>query len=377
MSREALPQMLAPMMRRLRLRRSLLAALLASAGACAAASPAGAVVNGTPVDRATVPWYANVGGCGGTLVAPDRVLTAAHCVAGLTPSQLGAVSVGGVTRTPTAIALHPNWRARNGDSFLDDVAIVGLDQPVTGVPIVTLGGAELGEARILGQGRPFAPGTGHSEASMYDSTLRTADLRVIGDRECAALFKTYKNPSGEKFDPRMRCAIDADGLEPLSSGCFGDSGGPLWTGTPDAPVQLGIVSWGGNCGADHRPSVFADVARYRDFITDPAPTWAPTNITGTARIRGTARPGQRLTCSVSGHRGAPGTTLSYGWSIVGAGTSHFGAPKPVGTGKTYTIRRADAGHHIACFVKAGNDGGYVTLAVANKAVRRAGTGHPS
>jgi hypothetical protein len=371
MSRAALAHMLAPMMRRLRFRRSLLAALLASAGACAAASPAGAVVNGTPVDRATVPWYVNVGGCGGTLVAPDRVLTAAHCVARLTPEQLGPVAVSGVTRTPTGIALHPNWRARNGDNFLDDVAIVGLDQPMPDVPIVTLGGTDPGQDRILGQGRPFAPGTGHSEASMYDSTLRTADLRTIGDRECAALFKTYKNPSGEKFDPRMLCAIDDDGLEPLYSGCFGDSGGPLWTGASEAPVQLGVVSWGGNCGADHRPSVFADVARYRDFITSPAPTWAPTDTTGTAHIRGTARPGHRLTCSVFGHRRAgSGTSLSYAWSIVGAGTSHFGAPKPVGAGKTYTIRRTDAGHHLACFVRAANDGGYVTVAVANTAVRR-------
>jgi secreted trypsin-like serine protease len=58
----------------------------------------------------------------------------------------------------------------------------------------------------------------------------------------------------------MRCSIAADGQEPLYSGCNGDSGGPLWTGTT-APVQLG-VSWGGDRGgADHLPSVFADVAR--------------------------------------------------------------------------------------------------------------------
>jgi hypothetical protein len=353
------------------IRRHVLALLLTTAGACAMAPAAGAVVGGTPVDRATVPWYANVGGCGATLVAPDRVLTAAHCVAGLAPAQLGTVAVGGVTRTPIGVALHPSWRTRNGDNFLDDVAIVGLDQPVTGVPVVALGGAWGGVARILGQGRPFAPGTGHSEAEMYGpSLLRTADLRTIGDRECAALFKTYKNPTGERFASRMLCAIDVDGLEPLSSGCFGDSGGPLWTGTADAPVQLGVVSWGGNCGADHRPSVFADVARYRDFIADPAPAWAPTSVTGTAHIRGTARPGHRLTCTVSGHQTEPGTTLGYAWSIVGAGTSHFGAPKPVGTGKAYKVRRADAGHHVACFVTAGNDGGYVTVAVANRAVRR-------
>src|SRR4051794_20385519 len=241
----------------LRLRRHVLSLLLVAGAIGAAAPSAGAVVNGTPVDPATVPWFADVGGCGGTLVAPDRVLTAAHCVAGQTPAALGAVAVGGVTRVPTGIALHPNWRARNGESFLDDVAIVGLDQPVTDVPVVALGGADPGQAHILGRGRPFAPGTGHSEGMVLDSTLRTADLRSIGDAACGRLFQTYKNPTGERFDPRMRCSIDADGLEPLYSGCFGDSGGPLWTGAPDAPIQLGVVSWGGDCGADHRPSVFA------------------------------------------------------------------------------------------------------------------------
>lgn len=65
----------------------------------------------------------------------------------------------------------------------------------------------------------------------------------------------------------------------------------------------------------------------------------------------------------------PGTTLGYAWSIVGAGTSHFGAPKPVGVGKTYKVRRADAGHRLACVVTAANDGGYVTVALANEAAR--------
>jgi hypothetical protein len=106
--------------------------------------------------------------------------------------------------------------------------------------------------------------------------------------------------------------------------------------------------------------------------TDPAPTWAPASAAGTARIRGTARAGHRLACTVSGHRAEPGTTTGYAWSIVGAGTSHFGAPKPVGSGKTYNVRRADAGHHIACFVTTGNDGGYITVAAANTAVRRSG-----
>ena len=94
------------------------------------------------------------------------------------------------------------------------------------------------------------------------------------------------------------CAIDSDGLAPLSSGCNGDSGGPLYAGPASAPVLLGVVSYGGSrCGADHLPSVFAEVGRLRLFITDPDPVWAPLS-TAPGRITGARRPGSRLACVI-------------------------------------------------------------------------------
>jgi secreted trypsin-like serine protease len=48
-----------------------------------------------------------------------------------------------------------------------------------------------------------------------------------------------------------------------------------------------VVSWGGSkCGADRLPSVFAQVSRYRSFIADPSPTWAPA-AAQPARVTGT------------------------------------------------------------------------------------------
>jgi V8-like Glu-specific endopeptidase len=58
-------------------RGSLLALLLA----LVMATPSAAVVGGQPVDPATAPWFVSVGSCGGTLAAPDRIVTAGHCVA--------------------------------------------------------------------------------------------------------------------------------------------------------------------------------------------------------------------------------------------------------------------------------------------------------
>lgn len=239
---------------------------------CVWAVPAQAVVGGEKITMKDVPYFGFVANCGGTLVAPDRMVTAAHCVAH--QPDLGQTVVNGETRTITKVALHPNYRHRNGDIALDDIALVQLDAPITSVAPVTLGKVE-GNARIVGAGRPFAPGTGHSEAEIYGNAgLREATLRQMKDADCAKAFEHNHPATGERFNaPRMLCGIDVDGKEPLSSGCFGDSGGPFIQGT----TLIGVVSWGGDrCGADHSPSVFADVAHYRSFITSSNPGWVTT-----------------------------------------------------------------------------------------------------
>jgi hypothetical protein len=320
--------------------------------ACAIAAPAQAVVGGEKIAPTDVPWFTFVGGCGGTLVAPDRILTAGHCVADRGFDDLGQVAVNGQLRDVTGIAMHPDWRHRNGENFYDDVALVRLSAPVTGVVPVALGGAQPPQARIIGAGRQFAPGTGHSEGEMLGGGLRQASLRIISDKECGTDFKGYRPVDGEKFDgARMLCGIDPDGKGRLSSGCNGDSGGPFVAGTNEAPVLLGVVSWGGDrCGADHLPSVFAEVDRYRAFIIDPTPTWAPTRH-GTVRISGT----HTLKCKLTTPR-EPGTHLEYVWKHL----PRWGRPVKVATGNTY---KAPKGERLGCFVYASNDGGELLVGV--------------
>src|SRR6185503_1507578 len=73
--------------------------LLAAGLYLLAAASAGAVIGGSPLAEAQVPWFANLG-CGGSLVAPDRILTAAHCVGDQAPA---GVTVAGRVHTVKGI----------------------------------------------------------------------------------------------------------------------------------------------------------------------------------------------------------------------------------------------------------------------------------
>ena len=177
-------------------------------------------------------------------------------------------------------------------------------------------------------------------------------MRSMSDADCTATWGKRKGNGGERFDPaRMLCATDTDGLAPLSSGCNGDSGGPLLAGPAAAPVLLGVVSWGSPlCGADHLPSVFAEVAHYRSFITASSPVWAPLATTP-ARVSGDARVGGRLTCTASGFAGTP-DRLRYSWQRQGGRGAQI-----VGHRRTYTVPSRDAGAKLVCDVEATNAGG--------------------
>ena len=310
------------------------------------AAPAGAVVGGTLQDPAAVPWYADVGNCGGTLIQPDRVMTAEHCVRDKSLDQLG-VGAAGQTRAARGITFAPGWQHRNGASNVyDDIAIVTLDRPIEGVTPVTLGGAPTELATILGKGMTAA-------GVPSDLRLRRADLRTLTDRECQATWGKARGNDGERFvGAKMLCAIDPDGRKPLSSGCNGDSGGPLSTGPDTAPRILGVVSYGGlKCGADHLPSVFAEVDRYRSFLLQRSPAFAPV-AGGPATIRGKARVGRTLRCSAPRFTGGA-TKVTFRW-VHRASTGSF---KVDGKRRSYKVRKRDRGHALLCHVEGSNRGG--------------------
>ena len=328
---------------------------LASAVPAAADGPTarGAVVGGEDAPRGAYPWIVALSrGCGGTLIAPDRILTAGHCVEDLRVTDLRAY-VGAHTRRaggyrydglevdPVDIATHPGYRSLEAGGPASDSAIIRLAAPVQGVPLVPLAGpsdavpAGGAEATVIGWG---VTRTDLRRAPLAHA-LRQGGLRVLSDRSCNRVY----GDGGSFRASVMLCARSRNALRrPNTSPCIGDSGGPLVRGG----VQIGIVSFGISCGALNEPTVFSRVAGMREFIDRPEPVWAPQPL-GIPQVTGSLRPGQMATCVAPAFRGRV-DRVRYRWGINGL---------LVASGRQVRVTRAARGKVLQCRAVGVNEGG--------------------
>lgn len=316
----------------------------------AVAAPGHAVVGGQQISPSAAPWFVPAGICGGTLIAPDRVATAAHCTDPIAMSDFERIVIGREVRRGVRVALPATWPTRRPNRAGDDVGIIQLDRPVTSVrpvPVAEPGARLPARVLILGQGktRPDGP-TGRTP-------LRQATLRTVGDAACERRWTRSRSRYRTHFRPAAEvCAIDADGRAPLDSVCAGDSGGPIVAGTLKRPVLVGIISWTGErCGADRLPTVGAEAAHFHAFLTAAEPVWAP--VPGGPPV--VTSDGTTLTCALPAWTVAP-DRVDYRWRRRVRTKDGYDF-STVGTGPTYVPVAQDRARLLTCEALGSNAGG--------------------
>ncbi|RRO15720.1 serine protease [Saccharopolyspora rhizosphaerae] len=194
--------------------------------------------------------------CGGSLVAENKVLTAAHCTDGQQAADIKVVSgrttmssSEGTVSDVTDVWIHPEYTdATKGF----DVSVLTLGAPVQEAPIELATADDPSyapdtEATILGWGNT-------SEGGQQSDHLQKAAVPVSSDETCSQAYPEYSNES-------MVCAgLPEGGVD----SCQGDSGGPMVAGGR----LIGVVSWGQGCAQAGFPGVYARVGAYNDVITE-------------------------------------------------------------------------------------------------------------
>ncbi|XP_063209873.1 chymotrypsin-like elastase family member 3B [Chroicocephalus ridibundus] len=259
---------------------TLLLLLLVAGGGRAAVLPDSRVVNGEDAVPYSWPWqislqYERDGTyrhtCGGTLIAPNWVMTAAHCISSTLTYQvvLGEFDMGAEEgpeqRIPVAssdIFVHPKWRS-SCVACGNDIALMKLQRPAVLNTQVQTGQLPPPDT-VLPDGYPcYLSGWGRlSTGGPLPERLQQALMPVVGFERCT-------QPDWWGSLSIRRTMICAGGAE--KAGCNGDSGGPLNCQAADGSWEVhGIASFvsGLGCNAPKKPTVFTRVSAFEDWIAE-------------------------------------------------------------------------------------------------------------
>lgn len=202
--------------------------------------------------------------CGGSLIAPDVVLSAAHCQGGSYDVVIGRHDL--TDNDGEVIGMKEELPHRDYNSFNtdNDYMLVILDHaPEANVDLVRVASDEVDvgtSVTVMGWGDTHIS----SNIQQLADRLMEVEVETISNEECdesEGKIGGWTDSYKDEITDNMICAKDSG-----EDACQGDSGGPLVIKGNNYDTQIGVVSWGIGCAHKDFPGVYARVSEKYNWI---------------------------------------------------------------------------------------------------------------